>query len=63
MLHHYIRNDNSGDHYAVGIDTTNQVVLIQIQDNGEQVRITLTPQQSIDLATLIVKNAKAILKN
>lgn len=46
MLHNNIKDDNSGDHWAVS-HNSNGKVLIQLQENGEQVRVALTPEQAL----------------
>lgn len=48
----YQQEPNGGNHYAVGINM-NDELLLQVQDNGEQVRIILTPDEAIHLRSLI----------
>lgn len=43
MIHHYTSNDTSGDHWAVGHNDDS--VLIQLQKDGEQVRLQLDDRQ------------------
>ena len=45
MLHNHIKDDNSGDHWAVSHNSNGQV-LVQLQEGGEQVRVALTPEQA-----------------
>jgi hypothetical protein len=56
MIHHYIKEDASGDHYAVSHSSTGSV-LIQLQENGEQVRLAISPEQAIHLYEEIKKHA------
>ncbi len=50
MRHNYLRDDTSGDHWAVGTSQYN-TVLLQVQENGEQVRIQMTVEQAEHCAT------------
>ncbi len=50
MRHVYLRNDASADHYAVGLNSQPGTVLAQLQAQGEQVRVVLTPEQARDFA-------------
>lgn len=55
MRHNYIKADLSGDHWAVG--KNNQIVLAQIQSFGEQVRVSMTPEQARAFAENLLETA------
>lgn len=59
MIHNSIKDDTSGDHYAVGQNSHGGVgvVLAQIQSDGEQVRISLTPEQARHFAKGLILKA------
>lgn len=45
MLHHYLKNDNSGDHWAVSwngnpLPGKKANVLVQLQEDGQQARVS-----------------------
>ena len=46
-----------GNHYAVGSNSMVGQVLVQLQENGEQVRIPLTPAEARSLAANLVSHA------
>ena len=50
MLHRYLRDDTSGDHWAVGYSESTPCVLVQLQQDGEQVRVQMTPEQADAMA-------------
>lgn len=50
MLHHYLRNDTSGDHWGVSLSSSVPCVLVQLQQDGEQVRVQMTPEQADAMA-------------
>ena len=56
MLHNHIKDDSLGDHWAVS-HNSNGKVLVQLQENGDQVRVALTPEQA---SYMIEKLKKAI---
>ncbi len=60
MRQYYIKNDRSGDHFAVGSNTQTNQVLLQVQENGEQVRIPLTLEQTLFLIETLSKHAAKI---
>lgn len=65
MLHNSVSDDNSGDHWAVGTDSSHYAgkpcrVLVQLQSEGEQVRLALSPKHAEDMAReLLLKANKA----
>lgn len=59
MRHCYIRDDLSGDHYAVAPSATNiGQVLVQIQEQGVQVRISLTKEDVKHMIYLLEESIK-----
>lgn len=54
MLHHDIKKDNSGDHWAVSNDNQGKV-LIQLQESGEQVRVALNATQAREMLSQLIK--------
>ena len=56
MQHNHIGNDNSGDHWGVSFNSNGQVI-VQLQENGEQVRLAMTTEQA---SHMIEKLKKAI---
>lgn len=63
MRQHSIGNGTSGDHYAIGSNTQikgQEKVLIQIQENGEQVRIALNLQQATHFMEVLAKHISNI---
>lgn len=66
MIHHNIKNDNSGDHYGVSYNYLGNI-LLQVQQAGEQVRVPLDIEQSKHIIELLIKNIvlaeQAILDN
>ena len=57
MKHVYLRNDTSGDHYAVSVNSQARTVLAQLQAQGEQVRVALTAEQARDFAQRLIEAA------
>lgn len=55
MKHNYISDDISGDHWAVGNNGENKI-LIQLQQNGEQVRIGIDINTAYSFANQILSN-------
>jgi hypothetical protein len=55
MIHIYIGDNSTGEHYAVAKAAIPEgKVLVQIQDQqGDQVRVALTPEQAMDLCRRI----------
>lgn len=53
MIHYHIKHalENSGDHYSVG--SNSKSILLQIQENGEQARIQLTPSEAEHIILLL----------
>ncbi len=61
MLHHYLDlSDTNGDHYAVGRSGMTQKVLAQLQSDGEQVRLALTPERARHFAQLLLAKADEV---
>lgn len=60
MRHIYLRDDTSGDHFAVNPNAERTAVLAQLQVNGEQVRAALTPEQARDMARRLVEAAEKV---
>lgn len=57
MKHYYIKDDLSGDHYAVSHDTlTNKQILLQVQEEGVQARISITAEQAEHLIMILREN-------
>lgn len=64
MDHNNLKDDSSGDHWAVGCDTFHfpdqpAMVLVQLQENGEQVRVGMTPDQAEAMARQLLERAAA----
>lgn len=67
MLHHYLSNDNSGDHWGVGssaffLPGREPKVLAQIQNGGEQVRVALSADQAEEMAAALLEHAALVRK-
>jgi hypothetical protein len=65
MLHQYVKTDNSGYHWAVGSSTffvpeKQGQVLVQLQEEGEQVRLALSAEQAEDMATELLNHAAKV---
>jgi len=68
MKHNYLKDGCSGDHWAVGLDTTKRPgvpagILVQVQQSGEQARIPLSVEQAeafVAELTAKIAEAKAI---
>lgn len=60
MKQFYIKNDQSGDHYAVGSNSINKTVLLQVQENGVQARIPLQLDQALHLMEMLAKQISNI---
>jgi len=54
MRHNYIKNDNSGDHWATNTNSYG-CVLVQLQGDGEQVRVILNIEQAEDFAQRLLR--------
>jgi hypothetical protein len=53
--------ETSPEHYAVGVDTLNKKVLIQLgDDHGEQIRVALTREEALYLAKDLLKKSQKI---
>lgn len=59
MRHHYVRDDRSGDHWAVGHNSIDRIVLVQVQEDGNQARITMTAEQARHMAAELIRKAEA----
>lgn len=64
MIHHYIDCTESGNHWAVSSQAQGPAVgagrvLVQVQENGVPARISLTPEQAIEMATCLMREAEA----
>lgn len=59
MQHQYLDDSTSGDHWSVGGGTTETgaTVLVQLQGEGEQVRIALTPEQAEAMSAALARQA------
>lgn len=55
MRHNYIRDDASGDHWAVGASAHFQNVLVQLQSEGEQVRLAIPEDEAVAMAEAILR--------
>lgn len=53
MKHNYITDDVNGDHWAVSRDG-NGNVLVQVQEEGLQARVAITPQIARQFAELLI---------
>ena len=64
MIHHPISSSPLGDHYAVGVGTGPSlkatVVLAQLQQHGEQVRVMMTADEARHFAQLLVDAAEKV---
>lgn len=61
MIHHSIHPEsNSGDHWGVGSNEYSGLVLVQIQENGEQVRLGLTLEHAEAMAAAIMDHAAKV---
>lgn len=58
MRHHQI---NQGDHYAVSENSQGAGVLVQIQEAGEQARVTLSPAQARHMGAMLIASADKVL--
>lgn len=59
MLHHYLREDTSGDHWAVGRDSFHKKVIVQLQEEGNQARVAMTAEQARQMAAELIRHADA----
>ncbi len=57
MIHHRVRDDTSGDHWACNHNESG-VVLAQLQERGEQVRLALTPEQAEQFGHALLASAQ-----
>lgn len=57
MRHNYIKDDKSGDHWAVNHNGYGEVI-VQVQEDGNQARIKLTIEQAMDLANKILHSVE-----
>lgn len=55
MRHNYIKDDASGDHWSVGVNSTFKNILVQIQVDGQQVRIALDQDHAKRMTDCIQK--------
>ncbi len=62
MLHHYLRDDTSGEHWAVGTSQYN-TVLLQVQEGSTQARIQMTPDQAEACAVALMEAARKVRAN
>ena len=58
VIHHSTQAKPLQDHYAVSFNSIGQV-LVQLQQNGEQVRVGLTPDEARHMAQLLLAKADA----
>lgn len=59
MIHHYIDSTESGNHWAVASQAQGPAagtgrILVQVQENGVPARISLTPEQAVEMATCLM---------
>lgn len=55
MIHHSTTHNSLGNHYAVGLSSTENVILLQVQENGNQARVALTDVEVKHLISLLEK--------
>ena len=65
MLHHSLRDDTSGDHWAVGSSThflpgQSAQVIVQVQEAGDQARVAMTAEQAEEMAAALVSHAAKV---
>jgi dsDNA-binding SOS-regulon protein len=64
MIHHSTCHRPLGDHYAVGASTNSEphpcFVLAQLQENGEQARVLMTPAEARAYAQLLLAAADKV---
>lgn len=56
MKHYYLKEDCSGDHYAVSNNAFKKEILIQLQEKGTQARISLSIEQAEHIIELLKEN-------
>jgi len=61
VIHHYINDD--GDGFAVSPNADRNKVLVQLQWEGEQVRVALDREQTKHLVTLLLESFLALETN
>jgi hypothetical protein len=65
MLHHYLENGANGDHWAVSssaefLPGQRAWVLVQLQENGEQARVTMTAEEAEKMAAALLAHAAKV---
>ena len=60
MIHNSTQTNPEKDHYAVGVSGSTPLVLVQLQEDGNQSRIPLTPQEARHLAQLLLGAADKV---
>jgi hypothetical protein len=60
MIHNSTQTNPDGDHYAVGTSGMSALVLVQVQEDGNQSRIPLTPLEARHLAQLLLAAADSV---
>jgi hypothetical protein len=60
VIHNSTQTNPDGDHYAVGISGMSSLVLAQLQENGNQARIALTPTEARHMAELLLAAADKV---
>lgn len=65
MLHHCVSHDTSGDHWGVSSSTyplpgRDSVVLVQLQHNNEQVRLSMNASQAEEMAAALLEHARKV---
>jgi hypothetical protein len=60
MRHHYLKDDASVDHWAVGSNTHSHYVLLQVQENLTQARIAMSPEQAEACAAMLLDHARIV---
>lgn len=60
MRHNIIQGNANFDHYAVGVNSQEESVICQVQENGNQSRVSLSPEEAVHLALLLLNQVKKI---
>lgn len=60
MIHNSIQSNPEGDHYAVGVSEINSLILVQLQEEGNQARVALTPIEARYMAQLLLTAADKV---
>lgn len=60
MIHNATERNPQRDHYAVNTSGMGPYILIQIQEDGNQARIALTPKEARHLASLLIETSDRV---